>query len=52
MLVTTIAIGILKKSRCKEGNMSKKSNIKEDKDWTVEDMVEYVITGKKPMKKD
>lgn len=28
--------------------MSKKSNIKEDKDWTVEDMVEYVITGKKP----
>ena len=48
MSVTTIAIGILKKSRCKEGNMSKKSNIKEDKDWTVEDMVEYVITGKKP----
>ena len=46
--VTTIAIGILKKSRCKEGNMSKKSNIKEDKDWTVADMVEYVITGKKP----
>ena len=28
--------------------MSKKSNIKEDKDWTVEDMVEYVVTGKKP----
>ena len=28
--------------------MSKKSNIKEDKYWTVEDMVEYVITGKKP----
>lgn len=28
--------------------MGKKSNIKEDKDWTVEDMVEYVITGKKP----
>ena len=26
----------------------KKSNIKEDKDWTVEDMVEYVITGNKP----
>ena len=48
VLVTTIAIGILKKSRCKEGNMSKKSNIKEDKDWTVADMVEYVITGKKP----
>ena len=50
MLVTTIAIGILKKSRCKEGNrdMGKKSNIKEDKYWTVEDMVEYVLTGKKP----
>ena len=48
MLATTIAIGILKKSRCKEGNMGKKSNIKEDKDWTVEDMIEYVITGKKP----
>ena len=50
MLATTIAIGILKKSRCKEGNrdMSKKSNIKEDKYWTVEDMVEYVMTGKKP----
>lgn len=28
--------------------MGKKSNIKEDKDWTVEDMVEFVITGKKP----
>ena len=28
--------------------MSKKSNIKEDKYWTVEDMVEYVMTGKKP----
>lgn len=28
--------------------MSKKSNIKEDKDWTVEDMVKFVITGKKP----
>ena len=28
--------------------MSKKSNIKEDKYWTVEDMIEYVITGKKP----
>ena len=28
--------------------MSKKSNIKDDKDWTVEDMIEYVITGKKP----
>lgn len=28
--------------------MGKKSNIKEDKYWTVEDMVEYVITGKKP----
>ncbi len=31
--------------------MSKKSNIKEDKDWTVEDMVEYVLTGKKPVVK-
>lgn len=50
MLATTIAIGILKKSICKEGNrdMGNKSNIKEDKDWTVADMVEYVITGKKP----
>lgn len=47
MLATTIAIGILKKSRCKEGNRDM-GNIKEDKDWTVEDMVEYVITGKKP----
>ena len=28
--------------------MGKKSNIKEDKYWTVEDMVKYVITGKKP----
>ena len=28
--------------------MGKKSNIKEDKYWTVEDMVEYVLTGKKP----
>lgn len=28
--------------------MGKKSNIKEDKDWTVEDMVKFVITGKKP----
>ena len=28
--------------------MGKKSNIKEDKYWTVEDMVEYVMTGKKP----
>ena len=28
--------------------MGKKSNIKEDKYWTIEDMVEYVITGKKP----
>ena len=35
-------------NRLWEGNMSKKSNIKEDKDWTVEDMVEYVLTGKKP----
>lgn len=26
-------------------------NIKEDKDWTVKDMVEYVITGKKPVVK-
>ena len=50
MLVTAIAIGILKKYRCKEGNrdMGKKSNIKEDKDWTVEDMVENVLAGKKP----
>ena len=54
MLVkTTIAIGILKKSICKEGNrnMGKKSNIKEDKYWTVEEMVEYVLTGRKPRKK-
>ena len=29
-------------------DMGKKSNIKEDKYWTVEDMVAYVITGKKP----
>ena len=53
MLVkTTIAIGILKKSRCKEGNidMSKKSNIKEFVDWTIGEMVEYVLTGRKPMK--
>ena len=28
--------------------MGRKSNIKEDKYWTVEDMVEYVLTGKKP----
>ena len=28
--------------------MGKKSNIKEDKDWTVEDMIENVLTGKKP----
>lgn len=28
--------------------MGRKSNIKEDKYWTVEDMVEYVMTGKKP----
>ena len=31
--------------------MSKKSNIKEDKDWTVEDMVKNVLTGKKPVVK-
>ena len=37
-----------------EGNrdMGKKSNIKEDKDWTIEEMVEYVLTGRKPMKMD
>ena len=23
-------------------------NIKADKDWTIEDMVEFVLTGKKP----
>ena len=28
--------------------MGKKSNIKEDKYWTIEDMVEFVLTGKKP----
>lgn len=28
--------------------MSKKSNIKKDKDWTIEDMVRHVLTGKKP----
>lgn len=28
--------------------MSKKSNIKADKDWTIEDMVRHVLTGKKP----
>ena len=28
--------------------MGNKSNIKEDKDWTIEDMVEFVLTGKKP----
>ena len=28
--------------------MGKKSNIKEDKDWTVEDMIEHILTGKKP----
>lgn len=50
MLATTIAIGILKKSRCKEGNrdMGRKSNIKEDKYWTIEEMIENVLTGKKP----
>ena len=50
MLVTTIAIGILKKSRCKEGNrdMGKKSNIKEDKYWTIEELIENTLTGKKP----
>ena len=26
------------------------SKIKADKDWTVEEMVEYVLTGRKPMK--
>ena len=30
--------------------MGKMSNIKEDKYWTVEEMVEYVLTGRKPMK--
>ena len=24
------------------------NGFKEDKDWTIEDMVAYVITGKKP----
>ena len=35
-------------NRLLEGNidMGKKSNIKEDKDWTVEDMVEFVLTGR------
>lgn len=28
--------------------MGKKSIIKEDKDWTVEEMIENVLTGKKP----
>ena len=28
--------------------MGKKSNIKEDKYWTVEEMIENVLTGKKP----
>ena len=28
--------------------MGKKSNIKEDKDWTIADMVAFVLTGKKP----
>lgn len=28
--------------------MGKKSNIKEDKDWTVEEMIENILTGKKP----
>ena len=28
--------------------MGKKSNIKEDKYWTIEDMVKFVLTGKKP----
>lgn len=29
-----------------------KIEIKEFSDWTVEDMVEYVLTGRKPMKND
>lgn len=28
----------------------KKIAIKEFSDWTVEEMVEYVLTGRKPMK--
>lgn len=28
--------------------MNKKPNIKADKDWTIEDMVKHVLTGKKP----
>lgn len=29
-------------------NQEMKKIVKEDKDWTVADMVEYVLTGKKP----
>lgn len=31
--------------------MEKKSNVKEFSDWTIEEMVEYVLTGRKPMNK-
>ena len=29
-----------------------KKIVKEFSDWTVEEMVEYVLTGRKPMKKN
>ena len=36
----------------RKGNQKmKKIAIKEFSDWTVEEMVEYVLTGKKPMKR-
>ena len=37
----------------KMGDEKMKMNVeKEFCDWTIEDMVEYVLTGRKPMKKN
>ena len=32
--------------------MKKKKIVKEFSDWTVEEMVEYVLTGRKPLMKE
>ena len=42
MLVTTIAIGMLKKFRCKKGKLQ----MSKDDDKVIEAMVKYVLTGR------
>ena len=43
MLMTSIAIGMLKKFRCKE---ERKTTMSKDDDKVIEAMVKYVLTGR------